>query len=325
MRYFHLLRSLGICSRLGTYLPIYLAFSLHFSFALHNHNNGAIVKRFVAFVLANIIYVPPQRQLTSPPTMASNKVPQASPAQVGPGGFVQQVTYASAQPDSVTSSSSAIQSMAPPSFTPDVPNSSDAAMTPSAMVPLATTSSCQIIPTNANGKVFSHVEKNELHPTKNLSPADAINNTVERIINAAESREAAGRESSLAYGTSPSGGKAFEVAALHGGPFTAMELGQLSLHCTASASNYNNASSKNKVNYLGAWSSLDGDLLATLTPMLQAHVISALGIDLVGEGRQVIAKSMEVAAATGGGSKKRPVITVHQVSDLIYLHRVCVY
>jgi len=218
------------------------------------------------------------------------------------------------QPDPATSTSNngAIQSMAPPSFTPDVPNSFDPMTT---LIPVAA---------NNGGKVFSHVEKNELNPTKN-SPSSpgagvAINNTVERLVNAAESREAAARESSVLNGTSPGGGRAFEAAALHGGPFAAMELGQLSLHCasssaggcSASSNDNNNSCSTNKVN-LGAWSSLDGDLLAALTPMLQAHVISALGIDLVGEGRNVISKSMEVAGQAGGkNGQKRPVITVHQ-------------
>jgi len=44
--------------------------------------------------------------------------------------------------------------------------------------------------------------------------------------------------------------------------------------------------------------------------MLQSHVTSALGIDLVDEGRKVIAKSMEEK----GNDNKKPVITIHQVS-----------
>ena len=102
---------------------------------------------------------------------------------------------------------------------------------------------------------------------------------------------------------------------LHGGPFTALELGQLSLHCTSSNVPSSNTS-RNSVgstannNNLGAWSTLDGDLLSTLTPMLQSHVTSALGIDLVDEGRKVIAKSMEEK----GNDNKKPVITIHQVS-----------
>eukprot|EP00584_Thalassiosira_punctigera_P002031 CAMPEP_0172528242 /NCGR_PEP_ID=MMETSP1067-20121228/2692_1 /TAXON_ID=265564 ORGANISM="Thalassiosira punctigera, Strain Tpunct2005C2" /NCGR_SAMPLE_ID=MMETSP1067 /ASSEMBLY_ACC=CAM_ASM_000444 /LENGTH=1791 /DNA_ID=CAMNT_0013312123 /DNA_START=38 /DNA_END=5413 /DNA_ORIENTATION=+ len=59
---------------------------------------------------------------------------------------------------------------------------------------------------------------------------------------------------------------------------------------------------------LGAWASVDGDLLATLTPMLQRHVKSALGVDLIGEGRRVIAKSMEAT----GKKNRRPVITINQ-------------
>ena len=44
--------------------------------------------------------------------------------------------------------------------------------------------------------------------------------------------------------------------------------------------------------------------------MLQCHVKSALGIDLVGEGRRVISEAMEAQAEKNG----RPVISLHQVS-----------
>lgn len=92
-------------------------------------------------------------------------------------------------------------------------------------------------------------------------------------------------------------------------------MGQLSLHCTSSnipSSNTsrNSVGSTNNNNNFGDWSTLDGDLLSTLTPMLQSHVTSALGIDLVDEGRKVIAKSMEEK----GNDNKKPVITIHQVS-----------
>ena len=52
-------------------------------------------------------------------------------------------------------------------------------------------------------------------------------------------------------------------------------------------------------------------------------MISALGIDLVGEGRTVISKSMEAGGQAGcKNGKKRPAITVHQVSHFffIYIH-----
>ncbi|KAL7534879.1 hypothetical protein ACHAXR_010105 [Thalassiosira sp. AJA248-18] len=250
-------------------------------------------------------------------TMASNQ-PQASPQiTFGPGGVVEQVTYADNpsaatffQPDNASSNPGAIQSMAPPSFTPDVPMSSP--MTNA--IPIAATSS------HIEGKVFSHVEKNEIpNPAlsstndNNSSPANnnAIDNTVERIVNAVESREASARESSLANGTSPGGGRAFEEAALHGGPFTAMELSQLSMHCIASGSiASNNSSMKNRTtsSSLGDWASVDGDLLASLTPMLQSHVKSAVNVDLVGEGRRVISQCMEAQGDKNG----RPVITIHQ-------------
>eukprot|EP00584_Thalassiosira_punctigera_P021296 CAMPEP_0172557414 /NCGR_PEP_ID=MMETSP1067-20121228/73099_1 /TAXON_ID=265564 ORGANISM="Thalassiosira punctigera, Strain Tpunct2005C2" /NCGR_SAMPLE_ID=MMETSP1067 /ASSEMBLY_ACC=CAM_ASM_000444 /LENGTH=87 /DNA_ID=CAMNT_0013346493 /DNA_START=80 /DNA_END=340 /DNA_ORIENTATION=+ len=82
-----------------------------------------------------------------------NRLPQASPSiAFGPGGFVQNVSYApssskhrrtmarpDARPDSAASSS-AILSMAPPAFTPDVPLSSPAAAAddPNDAVPVVT-------------------------------------------------------------------------------------------------------------------------------------------------------------------------------------------
>ena len=60
-------------------------------------------------------------------------------------------------------------------------------------------------------------------------------------------------------------------------------------------------------------------LLSTLAAMLRSHVTSALGVDLVGEGRDVVARCAEVdvdAAASNGGKRgRRPAITVHQVSN----------
>jgi len=142
---------------------------------------------------------------------------------------------------------------------------------------------------------------------------------VELLVNAAELREAAVRESSVANGTSTAaragrgqGGVAEDVVALHGGPFTALELGQLSLVCNSSpvvTTNSNSIDINSIGNSDGVWSSLGEDLLSTLTPMLRTHVISALGIDLVGEGRNVITKSME-----DGENKKKSTITIAQVS-----------
>ena len=54
------------------------------------------------------------------------------------------------------------------------------------------------------------------------------------------------------------------------------------------------------------WNALDPELVVTLTSMLQIHVAAGVGIDLVGEGRNVVLKSGEV----GDG----PVISAHQVS-----------
>ena len=166
--------------------------------------------------------------------------------------------------------------------------------------------------------------------------ADAVCATVERLIGAAESRGTSARESSLANGTAPSpdddggggggGGRAFEAAALHGGPFAAHELGRLSLHCAPAVTTVgaedgvgDGGSIVTRVSKTGAWSSLDGDALSTLAAMLRSHVTSALGVDLVGEGRDVVARCAEVdvdAAASNGGKRgRRPAITVHQVSN----------
>jgi hypothetical protein len=167
--------------------------------------------------------------------------------------------------------------------------------------------------------------------------ADALCATVEGLIGAAESRGTSARESSLANGTAPSpdggsgggggggggegGGRAFEVAALHGGPFAAHELGRLSLHCAPAATAIGVDGGGSVVvgsSKTGAWSSLDGDALSTLTAMLRSHVTSALGVDLVGEGRDVVARCAEahgdVAADNGGRRGMRPAITIHQVS-----------
>lgn len=149
----------------------------------------------------------------------------------------------------------------------------------------------------------------------------ALTNTVEQIVNSAESREAASRESSRAYGEN-NGNVTLE--AVHGGPLTSTELSQISLFCnSAGGGNGSGVRSSSKIansstmisledkNMVGNWAKLDGDLLASLTPMLQEHVVSAVAVDLVGEGRDVISKYMEASSHSieNGG----PAITIHQV------------
>mmetsp|Transcript_29228 Transcript_29228/g.60734 ORF Transcript_29228/g.60734 Transcript_29228/m.60734 type:complete len:1733 (-) Transcript_29228:882-6080(-) len=148
-----------------------------------------------------------------------------------------------------------------------------------------------------------------------------LTNRVEQIVNSAESREAASRESSRAYGENNG---SVTLEAVHGGPLTSTELSQISLFCNSagdgngsgvrSSSEIVNKSStmidlKNK-NMVGNWAKLDGDLLASLTPMLQEHVVSAVAVDLVGEGRDVISKYMEASShlIENGG----PAISIHQ-------------
>lgn len=123
--------------------------------------------------------------------------------------------------------------------------------------------------------------------------ADAI----ELLVNAAELREMAARESSVANGTSPAkveGKGVREEMAMYGGPFTSKELGQLLLLCNPS-SGISTAANKGCVSTRdsGVWSSLEECLISTLSPMLRAHVKSAVGVDLVSEGRNVILRSEE--------------------------------
>ena len=174
---------------------------------------------------------------------------------------------------------------------------------------------------NGNVKTISHVEINQ---TKgNGASSSTHNDAVEHIVNSAELREAAARESSRAYGENIH--RSTLEAMIYGGPFTSTELSQLSLLCTTTVGNGNASSSSpgnggkfspefygSAIKSSGDWASLDGDLLASLTPMLQTHVASAVGIDLVGEGRDVIVKSME--AETNPEKNTGPVITIHQVS-----------
>ena len=189
----------------------------------------------------------------------------------------------------------------------------------------------QPIQLSPNGKLFSHVEKAEnplptimkkeqqqqqqqkQHPPTPTS-ATAMQDTVERIVNAVENRDASSRESALANGTS-SQQQILEVT--HGGPFTSTELSQLALLCTSgfSSSINNNGGGGGAKQYdqLSSqwWAVVDGDLLASLTPMLRAHVTTAMRVDLVREGLNVIAKT--VKAENSPEKKSGPVITIHQV------------
>ena len=75
---------------------------------------------------------------------------------------------------------------------------------------------------------------------------------------------------------------------VEGGPFTNAELSQLSLL------------------RVDGWNEVEGDTLLTLTGMLQLHVGSGVGIDLVGEGRNVV-------LMRNNGEGDGPVISVQQV------------
>lgn len=126
------------------------------------------------------------------------------------------------------------------------------------------------------------LSKTPLKTKSDAAADDDAATSVERIVNAAESREASSRESSLANGTKKSN-ENFNGC----GPFTASELSQLSLLRPE------------------RWSVLDQDLVVSLTSMLQVHVAAGVGIDLVSEGRSVVLRGMEVG--------RGPVISVQQV------------
>lgn len=182
-----------------------------------------------------------------------------------------------------------------------------------------------------NSKLFSHVEKAQVipppaimknqqqqqqtqtHPPPPPTPTSstAMQDTVERIVNAVENREASSRESALVNGTVAQQ-QLLEVT--HGGPFTSTELSQLALLCTFGLSS-SSSSSKNvggaNQSLSSQWAAVDGDLLASLTPLLRAHVTSAMRVDLVGEGLDVIVQT--VKAESSPEKKSRPVITIHQV------------
>ena len=264
----------------------------------------------------------------------------------GRGVVVEQVTYAGQETTSIRELAPAASFDDHPTM-PDLLSSSNAPMDVESN-PLVPPSNSNIMSNdthsndnNDNVKVCTHIEKNTSPTaTPGQSATQLLSECVENIVNAAESREASARESSLANGEGAAGGagQMFEAAALYGGPFTMLELEQLSLHCTSSSSStsttsssniYSSSRSNNNNTNLGAWSTIDGDVLSTLTPMLQVHVTSALGIDLVGEGRSVIAQSMENAGDgllqqkknkegnNGRRSPSRPAITIHQVSIFI--------
>lgn len=146
-----------------------------------------------------------------------------------------------------------------------------------------------------------------------------MQDTVERIVNAVENREASSRESALANGYSQQQ-QIMEVT--HGGQFTSTELSQLSLLCTSGFStatttnnnnNNNNGGMKQSYCQSSQWASVDGDLLSSLTPMLRAHVTSAMRVDLIGEGVGVIANTIK--AESSPEKKTGPVITIHQVRE----------
>ena len=136
-------------------------------------------------------------------------------------------------PDRQRSSISSME-LAPPS---------SASLSPNKSTSIGASSAPQPLPLSPNGKLFSHVEKadNPLpaimkkgrqqqqmqsqHPPTPTS-ATAMQDTVERIVNAVENRDASSRESALANGTS-SQQQILEVT--HGGPFTSTEISQLAL------------------------------------------------------------------------------------------------
>lgn len=126
-------------------------------------------------------------------------------------------------------------------------------------------------------------ESNNNNTTNQSNDAAEI---IERIIHAAESREANSRESSVANNVSKS-----EIIT-EGGPFTDSELSQLSLLRLD-------------------WTEVDADTVVSLAGMLSRHVAAGVGIDLVREGRNVVTMKGDDA----------PVISVQQVR----LFTVCLF
>jgi hypothetical protein len=216
-------------------------------------------------------------------------------------------------------------------------NNNGGALSSSSLVTAQQQSALSLSP---NAKLFSHVERAENNnnnnsnnnplpsimkkdqqqsPTPSSSPSAMMQDTVERIVNAVENREASSRESALANGYSQQQQQIMEVT--HGGQFTSTELSQLSLLCTSGFStattinnNNNNGGMKQQSYYQSSqWASVDGDLLSSLTPMLRAHVTSAMRVDLIGEGVGVIANTIK--AESSPEKKTGPVITIHQVRE----------
>eukprot|EP00804_Cyclotella_cryptica_P016499 CCRYP_004721-RA/>CCRYP_004721-RA protein AED:0.03 eAED:0.03 QI:72/1/1/1/0.85/0.75/8/2037/1257 len=197
-----------------------------------------------------------------------------------PGGSQQQIPHF---PLALAVAPHAVPSPVEPSSTPDIPFSS--AMTKSKNDAKGKKSRFKIESNNDRNEITINDNTKSKTPPKENSDVDPrmsnFATIVERIVNAAESREASSRESSLAHGTKNS-------TEIRNGcvPFTAMELSQLSLLRPE------------------GWSTLDPDLVVSLTSMLQVHVAAGIGIDMVSEGRSVVLRGMEV----GGG----PVISVQQ-------------
>ena len=151
-------------------------------------------------------------------------------------------------------------------------------------------------------------KKRERQPPTPSPPAAVIQDTVERIVNAAENRDAATRESSLVNGSTQ---QPVLEATHYGGPLTSKELSQLALLCSSAASAVVN---NGALQQQQQWASVDGDLMASLTPMLRAHVHSAMRVDLVGEGLGVISNTIK--AESSPEKKSGPVITIHQVREI---------
>ena len=215
-------------------------------------------------------------------------------------------------------------------------NSSNGALSSSSSVAAAQQQST--LPLSPNGKLFSHVERAENNNNNNNNnplpsimkkeqqqsptppPSAMMQDTVERIVNAVENREASSRESALANGYSQQQQQQI-MEVTHGGQFTSTELSQLSILCTSGFSTVTNNNSNNNNNNGGMkqqsyyqssqWASIDGDLLSSLTPMLRAHVTSAMRVDLIGEGVGVITNTIK--AESSPEKKTGPVITIHQV------------
>lgn len=124
----------------------------------------------------------------------------------------------------------------------------------------------------------------------NADEDDELVDALERILQAEGNRRI--------MASSPSaymqGGSA--VAPSGGGPLTADELHILSLCCTSAATSRNKkpppgSKKKNgKPEAHGGFASVEGDLLTTLTELLEKHVNLAVGVDLIQETVDVVRK-----------------------------------